>query len=221
MKTDKDLNATNQLIKVIRGEAYSIPQERPSQKEGPVEIQRVHPGWWIGGKVFSLILIVACMIIFTFLSVSYLSRDIKDLESRQEKLAGFHRQIMVPSEISILSKKNEELAASIDAISSVFSAQRPYVSSLIKEISHIFPKNCFLNRLQIYIPPEELSEHQTALTIEGTLAENALLGGVDLSHVLRSIEASPLFAQTRVGYQDKSILFNYRTVDFQIDFSLE
>jgi len=221
MKTDKDLNATNQLIKVIRGQAYSIPQERPSQKEGPVSIQSEHPGLWLGGKILSLILVVVCMIIFTFLSVSYLSRDIEDLENRLSKLAGLHRQIMLPSGISILSKKNEELAAGIDAISSVFSAQRPYVSSLIKEISHIFPKNCFLNRLQVYIPPEDLSENPTTLTIEGTLAENALLGSVDLSQVLRSIEASPLFTQTRVGYQDKSILFNYRTVDFQIDFTAE
>jgi hypothetical protein len=222
MKTDRDLNSTNQLIKVIRGEAYSMPQvETSGEKESvAVAVSNTHTGWWTRGKIITLVLFFS-MISFTFLSVSFLSGEIKDLENMKNELLSMQKQIGTPPELSTVWKQKEELAQRLDSVSSFLSAQRPYVSSLLKEISNIFPKNCFLNRLNLFIPSQEFSIHYTTLTIEATLVDYTPYRGADLSNVIKSIEGSPLFMQTRIGYQDRSMLFNYRTIDFQLDFSLE
>lgn len=222
MKTDRDLNATNQLIKVIRGEAYSMPQVEDSGERGSVAVavSNTHTGWWTWCKIITLALFFG-MISFTFLSVSFLSGEIKDLENKKNELLSLQKQIGAPPELSTVWKQKEDLAQRLDSVSSFLSAQRPYVSSLLKEISNIFPKNCFLNRLHLFIPSQEFSINDTTITIEATLVDYASYRATDLSNVIKSIEDSPLFMQPRIGYQDRSMLFNYRTIDFQIDFSLE
>jgi hypothetical protein len=222
MKNDRDLNATNQLIKVIRGESYSIPKAELSEngKKVVVTESNTRTGWWTLGKIVTLVLVFS-MISFTFLSVSFLSGEIKDLEAIKNELVDLQKQVEIPPGSITLWKQKEELADKLNTISSFLSTQRPYVSSLIKEISNIFPKNCFLNRLHIFIPSQEFSTHGTTLTVEATLVDFLPYSGIDLSKVIRSIDDSPLFMQTRIGYQDRSMLFNYRTIDFQLDFSLE
>ncbi|MGA1839709.1 MAG: hypothetical protein ACMUIU_03705 [bacterium] len=223
MKTEKDLNATNQLIKVIRGEAFSMPQmETSGESESAVAVtvSSTHAGWWTWGKIFTLVLIFT-VISFTFLSVSFLSGEIKDLENKKNELLRMQKQMVTPPELSTVWKQKEELAQKLDSVSSFLSTQRPYVSSLLKEISNIFPKNCFLNRLYLFFPSQELSINDTAITIEATLVDYTSYRGADLSNVVKSIEDSPLFTQARIGYQDRAMLFNHRTIDFQIDFSLE
>ncbi|MGA1844365.1 MAG: PilN domain-containing protein [bacterium] len=222
MKTDRDLNATNQLIKVIRGEAYSIPSERDSVHEdaataGPAR----HAGlgrWW-RMAIALLVLLIVC---FTFLSVSFLAGQIKNLEAVRGKLAAMRQQIEAPPEPVSLWEQRAELVERIDSFREFLMGPRPYVSSLLKEISHILPKNCFLNRVHIFIPSYELASHRASLTVEATLVNDTpSYRNADVTPVIKAIEASPLFAQTRIGYQDRSILFNYRTIDFQLDFSLE
>ena len=220
MKSDKDLNATNQLIRVIRGEVYSIPQEGTAEKRESVAIRADHALWRTGWKIVILFLIFF-MITFTFLSVSFLSGQVRNLEATRQKLASLKTQIKVPAEPIDLWSQKEKLAEQIDSIASFLSEPRPYASSLIKEISHILPKNCFLNRLHIFISSHEFSDKGTTLSIEATLVENAFLRGADLSKLVRSVDDSPLFAQPKIDYQDRSMLFNYRTIDFKLDFSLE
>ena len=220
MKTDRDLNATNQLIRVIRGEVYSIPQPGTSGQGESVAIQPDHGGWRTWWKIVILFLIF-CMITFTFLSVSFLSGQVRNLEATRQKLADLTSQVNASTGPSEMWAQKEKLAEKINVITSFLSEPRPYASSIIKEISHIFPKNCFLNRLHIFIPSEEFSDKVTTLSLEATLVENTLLRGADLSKVVRSIEASPLFTKPKIGYQDRSVLFKYQTIDFQLEFSLE
>ena len=222
MKTEKDLNATNQLIKVIRGESSAMPRVEASEQSESVAIavSNTHAGWWTWGKIFILVLFFS-IISFTFLSVSFFSGEIKDLENKKNELSGLQKQIGTPPELSIAWEQKEELAQRLDSVSSFLSAQRPYVSSLLKEISSIFPKNCFLNRLYLIFPSSELSIDNTTITIEATLVDYSTYRGADLSNVIKAVDDSPLFTQARIGYQDRSTLFNHRTIDFQIDFSLE
>jgi hypothetical protein len=222
MKTEKDLNATNQLIKVIRGEAFSMPQMEDSDESGsvPVAVSNNRAGWWTWGKIFILVLFFS-MISFVFLSVSFLSGEIKDLENKKNELLNLQKEMGTPPELSTIWKQKEELSQRLDSVSSFLSTQRPYVSSILKEISNIFPKNCFLNRLYFFSPFQEFSTYDTTITIEATLVDYTSYRGTDLSNVIKSIEDSPLFMQARIGYQDRSKLFNHRTIDFQVDFSLE
>ena len=110
MKTDKDLNATNQLIKVIRGEAYSMPQTGHPEGEETiaVTVSNAHTGWWTWGKIVSLVLILG-LISFTFLSVSFLSGEIKNLENIKNELVDLDKQIGIPSESGSLWKKKDYL----------------------------------------------------------------------------------------------------------------
>lgn len=222
MKTEKDLNSTNQLIKVIRGESSAMPKVEASEQSESVAnaVSNTHAGLWTWGKIFILVLFFS-IISFTFLSVSFFSGEIKDLENKKNELSGLKKQIGTPPELSIAWEQKEELAQRLDSVSSFLSAQRPYVSSLLKEISNIFPKNCFLNRLYLIFPSHELSIDNTTITIEATLVDYSTYSGADLSNVIKAVDDSPLFTQARIGYQDRSTLFNHRTIDFQIDFSLE
>jgi len=224
MKTDRDLNATNQLIKVIRGEAYSIPSESDSSHEntgaaGPAG----HAGVWRWGRMV-IVPLVLLIVSFTFLSVSFLAGQIKNLDATRAKLATMRQQIETSPEPGSLWEQKAELVERIDSFHKFLTGPRPYVSSLLKEISHILPKNCFLNRVHIFIPSHELAAHGATLSVEATLVDDTPTPSyrdADVTPVIKAIEASPLFDQTRIGYQDRSILFNYRTIDFQLDFSLE
>jgi len=222
MKTDRDLNATNQLIKVIRGDAYSIPSEGGSAHENTDAAGLAeHASVWRWGRMV-IAPLVLLIVSFTFLSVSFLAGQIKNLEAARGKLATMRQQIEVPPEPGSLWEQKAEIVERVDSFRRFLTGPRPYVSSLLKEISHILPKNCFLNRVHIFIPSYELTAHGATLSIEATLVDDApSYRDADVTPVIKAIEASPLFAQARIGYQDRSILFNNRTIDFQLDFSLE
>lgn len=220
MKTsDKDIIATNQLIKVIRGEASTLLNDAQSE-ENLIDSKSYKAKSTIRGKIAVISLILG-MIFFTFLSIYYFSGEIDHLENMKEELVLNNKRIISPVEPSGIWKQKRELSERIDAVSHVLTVNRPYVSSLLKEISYVLPKNCLLNRLHVFLPSKELDNQDTTFAMEATVIEDPPFSGVDLTDVVDSVDASPLFGHIKVGYQDRSELFNYRTIDFQLNFSLE
>ncbi|MBN2373506.1 hypothetical protein JXL19_06955 [bacterium] len=221
-KTDKDIIATNQLIKVIRGESSTLMHDTQSQSEEGIIDSKPNNKVKISNRFkIALVSLLIGMMFFTFFSIYYFTGDIGNLENIKEYLEINSQKIAFPVEPSGLWKHKKELSERIDAASRVLTVNRPYVSSLLKELSIILPKNCFLNRLHIFLSSKQTDNQDTTFTMEATIIEDSDFSGFDLADIVNSIDASPLFGHIKVGYQDRSELFDYRTINFQVSFSLE
>lgn len=220
--TDKDITTTNQLIKVIKGDALSLSEHIDDKHQDPSEAYGCEDMKW-GLKKLILIFFILISF-FSFLSIKYFSGNIDNLLKEKNGLASLQKGFPRHSEPSLSVAQKVKLAQEIDSIYNAITDKRPYISSIIKELLYILPKNCYLNRLYILQPAGDYSFgslRSSTLSLEATLINGASSTGEDLSDVLQAIESSPVFTDIKVGYQDRSALFNNKAIDVQLSFCLE
>ncbi len=225
MKTpDKDIISTNQLIKVIRGDANSLSDEFTEEGKEQASHQAADKEKEVFLKKTTLILLFVLMILFTFLSIQYMSKEIKDIETLRDELIFVQKNRVSPvwSDAILDNLDNKDgFEIRINSLYHDLRDKNIYVSSFVKEISHILPPNCFLNQLNILIPSVKPYAKGAIISIEATLVDDHSFLNFDLANVIKSIEDSLLFDNVKIGYQNISNLFDYRTINFQMSFSLE
>jgi hypothetical protein len=215
-----DIIATNRLINVIKGDSRSLFEEELNKERAinEDEVNGRERQW--SSRVFMMIGVIVVMISFALMSIWYLLGAIRHLEGERDKLLILEKgepTLPIPFPVN----ERIDLTEKVNVLCQELSAERPYVSSVIKEITHILPNNCFLNRLQIMPPAGNDTGKTLRLFIEGTLIEGPSFAAIDISNIVKSLEDSPLFQRVSIGYQDRSHLFHYRSIDFQLGFSLE
>lgn len=220
MKTDHELTSTNQLIKIIRGEASAFPVEMMHKEKSTITL----PGeqaMKLKAYYRAIFLLLVCMIIFTFISVPYLSVRINDLARARDTVVVRQEELNSLIKSVYMWEHDIEKADMINSLYTYLTTPRPYISNTIKEISHLMPQNCYVTDLNISFSSGQSLQQIGNISMKATLVDDPSFAqpGAPLSQICYIIENSDLFSEVRIRDQASSSLFNYNAVDFQMEFS--
>lgn len=217
---EKDIIATKQLIKVIRGDSISLDQESAQLNNVPDRSDAIrHHGFRTQQTI--LVVFITFMILFSILSIHFFTQKIVNLENRRDKMLFIRQDSAFYTFSETSQKQQKEVIALLDSLYCNLTQRKMFFSSMLKEISLILPDYCVLNNLNILVTDQYTDITKAVISMEGILDEDKFSGGTDISEFVKLINGSPLFQNVEIGYQNRSDFNDYHFINFQLTFNRE